>query len=150
MKKERKNLTHIDFNTRGWEVAMVRGSIFKVLSYGVDILNSNFTCSLSQSIQFDFSSVQFPFICFFFFFSVMFLFFHCKTMSEWKLLSHVWLFMTLWIIKSTVFQARILQWVAFPFSKGSSQPGDRTQVSHIAGRFFTSWTIRVFFTAKLK
>ena len=37
-----------------------------------------------------------------------------------------------------VFQARILQWVAFPFSKGYSQPGDRTQVSHIAGRFFTS------------
>ena len=36
-------------------------------------------------------------------------------------------------------QARILEWVAFPFSRGSSQPRDRTQVSHIAGRFFTSW-----------
>ena len=35
-------------------------------------------------------------------------------------------------------QARILQWVAFPFSKGSSQPRDQTQVSHIAGGFFTS------------
>ena len=35
-------------------------------------------------------------------------------------------------------QARILEWVAFPFSKGSSQPRDRTHVSHIAGRFFTS------------
>ena len=35
-------------------------------------------------------------------------------------------------------QARILKWVAFPFSRGSSQPRDRTQVSHIAGRFFTS------------
>ena len=33
--------------------------------------------------------------------------------------------------------ARILEWVAFPFSRGSSQPRDRTQVSHIAGRFFT-------------
>ena len=35
-------------------------------------------------------------------------------------------------------QARILEWVAFPFSRGSSQPRDRTQVSCIAGRFFTS------------
>ena len=38
-----------------------------------------------------------------------------------------------------ILQARILEWVVFPFSRGSSQPRDRTQVSHIAGRFFTSW-----------
>ena len=38
-----------------------------------------------------------------------------------------------------ILQARILEWVAFPFSRGSSQPRDRTQVSHIVGRFFTSW-----------
>ena len=38
-----------------------------------------------------------------------------------------------------ILQARILEWVAFPFSGGSSQPRDRTQVSHITGRFFTSW-----------
>ena len=31
-----------------------------------------------------------------------------------------------------ILQARILEWVAFPFSRGSSQPEDRTQVSHIA------------------
>ena len=37
-----------------------------------------------------------------------------------------------------ILQARILEWVAFPFSRGSSQPRDRTQVSHIAGRFLTS------------
>ena len=37
-----------------------------------------------------------------------------------------------------ILQARILDWVAFPFSRGSSQPRDRTQVSCIAGRFFTS------------
>ena len=37
-----------------------------------------------------------------------------------------------------IFQARILEWVAIPFSRGSSQPRDRTQVSHIAGGFFTS------------
>ena len=36
-------------------------------------------------------------------------------------------------------QARILEWVAFPFSRGSSQPRDWTQVSHVAGGFFTSW-----------
>ena len=38
-----------------------------------------------------------------------------------------------------ILQARILGWVAFPFSTGSSQPRDLTQVSCIAGRFFTSW-----------
>ena len=37
-----------------------------------------------------------------------------------------------------ILQARILEWVAFPFSRGSSQPRDQTQVSCIAGRFFTS------------
>ena len=31
-----------------------------------------------------------------------------------------------------ILQARILEWVAFPFSRGSSQPRDRTQVSHIS------------------
>ena len=41
-----------------------------------------------------------------------------------------------------IFQARILEWVAIPFSSGSSQPRDRTQVSHIAGRFLTSWATR--------
>ena len=37
-----------------------------------------------------------------------------------------------------ILQARILEWVALPFSRGSSQPRDRTQVSYIAGGFFTS------------
>ena len=41
-----------------------------------------------------------------------------------------------------ILQARILQWVAFPFSRGSSQPRDWTQVSYTAGRFFTSWATR--------
>ena len=36
-----------------------------------------------------------------------------------------------------ILQARILEWVAFTFSRGSSQPWDRTQVSRIAGGFFT-------------
>ena len=38
-----------------------------------------------------------------------------------------------------ILQARILECVAFLFSRGSSQPGDQTQVSRIAGGFFTSW-----------
>ena len=37
-----------------------------------------------------------------------------------------------------ILQARVLDWVAVPFSIGSSQPRDRTQVSRIAGGFFTS------------
>ena len=37
-----------------------------------------------------------------------------------------------------VFQVRILEWVTFPFSRGSAQPRDQTQVSCIAGGFFTS------------
>ena len=38
--------------------------------------------------------------------------------------------------------ARILEWVAFLFLRGSSQPRDRFQVSGIAGRFFSSWATR--------
>ena len=41
-----------------------------------------------------------------------------------------------------ILQARILEWVAFPFSRGSSQPRDQTQVSCTAGGFFTSWATR--------
>ena len=38
--------------------------------------------------------------------------------------------------------SRILEWIAYPFFRGSPQPRDRTQVSHIAGRFFIDWTTR--------
>ena len=41
-----------------------------------------------------------------------------------------------------ILQARILEWVAFPFSRVLSQPKDQTQVSCFAGRFFTSWATR--------
>ena len=40
---------------------------------------------------------------------------------------------------SGILQARILQWVAIPFSRVSSQPRDQTQVSHTAGRFLAIW-----------
>ena len=42
-----------------------------------------------------------------------------------------------------ILQARILKWVAIPFSRGSSWPRDWVQVSCITGRFFTNWAIRV-------
>ena len=41
-----------------------------------------------------------------------------------------------------ILQARTLEWVAIPFSRGSSQPRDQTWVSWIAGKFFTIWAIR--------
>ena len=41
-----------------------------------------------------------------------------------------------------ILQARILEWVAIPFSKGSSQLRDWTQISCTAGGFFTSWATR--------
>ena len=41
-----------------------------------------------------------------------------------------------------ILQARILEWVAIPPSRESSQPWDRTQVSYIAGGFFTAWATR--------
>ena len=50
------------------------------------------------------------------------------------------LFATPWTVAYQVhgiFQARILEWVAIPFCRGSSQPRDRTQVSRIVGRCFT-------------
>ena len=42
-----------------------------------------------------------------------------------------------WLYIHGILQARILEWVTLPFSGGSSQPRDQTQVSHIAGRFFS-------------
>ena len=43
------------------------------------------------------------------------------------------------LVRPWNFQARVLEWVAISFSRGSSWPRDRTQVSHIAGRHFTLW-----------
>ena len=59
---------------------------------------------------------------------------------KWKLPSRVQLFVT--SLVHGFIQARILEWVAFPSSRGSSQPRNQTQVSHIAGGFFNSWATR--------
>ena len=65
-------------------------------------------------------------------------------MSEWVKVTQSCL--TLWdpmdYTVHGILQARILEWVAFTFSRGSSQCRDQTQVSHIAGGFFTSWATR--------
>ena len=68
--------------------------------------------------------------------------------SEVKLLSRVQLFATPWTVAYQVppsmgfFQARVLEWIAISFSRGSSWPRNRTQVSCIAGRCFTIWATR--------
>ena len=49
-----------------------------------------------------------------------------------------------WILYQLSHQgsSRILKWVAYPFSSGSAWPRNRTRVSCIAGRYFTSWATR--------
>ena len=64
--------------------------------------------------------------------------FHMKV----KFCSVMSYFVNPWDVVHGILQARILEWVACPFSRGLSQPRDRTKVSHTAGRFFTSWATR--------
>ena len=61
---------------------------------------------------------------------------------KWKSLSHIQLCDPMDYTVHGILQAWILEWVAFPFSRGSSQPSNWTGVSHIAGRFFTNWATR--------
>ena len=42
------------------------------------------------------------------------------------------------LLSRGILQARVLEWVVISFSRGSSQPRDRTQVSCISGKFFTN------------
>ena len=63
-------------------------------------------------------------------------------------LGRVWLFMTPYTatyqapLSLGILQARILEWVAMPSYRSSSQPRDQTQVSRIVGGFFTDWATR--------
>ena len=52
--------------------------------------------------------------------------------------------------KAGLYQNNTQEWVAFSFSRGSSQPRDWTQVSCVAARFFTSWTTREALEIKCK
>ena len=65
-----------------------------------------------------------------------------KRTWKWKSLSRVWLCDPMDCTAHGILQARILEWVAVPFSRGSSQPRDWTQVSHTAGGLLTSWATR--------
>ena len=53
-----------------------------------------------------------------------------------------------------ILQAKMLEWIAIPFSRESSQPRDQTSVSLIVGKFFTAWATRespiqdVYFASK--
>ena len=60
----------------------------------------------------------------------------------WKSLSHVQPHNPMDYTIHGILQARILEWVAFLFSRRSSQARDRTQVFRITGIFFTSWATR--------
>ena len=59
-----------------------------------------------------------------------------------------WVFVTPWTVAHQaplpigILQARMLEWVAMPSSKKPSQPRDQTQISCVAGRFFTIWATR--------
>ena len=73
----------------------------------------------------------------------------CLVLSEkWKSLRCVQLCVTPWTVTYQaplfmgILQARILQWVGIPFSRWFSQSRDWTQVSCIAGGFFTIWATR--------
>ena len=61
---------------------------------------------------------------------------------KWKLLICVRLCDPMDYTVHGILQARTLELVAFPSSRGSSQPRDQTQVSHTADRFFTSSATR--------
>ena len=64
---------------------------------------------------------------------------------QFSSVARVHLFATPWTVAHQaplsvrILQARILEWIAMPSSRGSSQPRDWTEVSRIAGRFFTAW-----------
>ena len=71
------------------------------------------------------------------------------TISEWKLVTHLYptvcnpLDCSLPVSSvHEILQARILKWVAIPFSRGSSRPRNRNRVSCIVGKFFTNWATR--------
>ena len=49
-----------------------------------------------------------------------------------------------------IFQARVLEWIAISFSRGSSPPRNRTRVSHIADRRFTVWAYWIFIVESLE
>ena len=80
----------------------------------------------------------------------------CKKKLVVCLVAQSCLFVTPWsvvyqaLLSMETLQARILEWVAMPSSRGSSQPRDRTQVFRIAGGFFTIWATTTWSHAKVE
>ena len=67
----------------------------------------------------------------------------CSGLKQAAYLELSYIFDSICVVRSHglvhgILHVRILEWVAFPFSRGSSQPRNRTQLSHIAGRFITN------------
>ena len=94
--------------------------------------------------------MSYIFVRFFFFFDdfISKLKIICNMLCYAWSLRRVRLFATPWTgghqapLTMGILQERILEWVTMPSSRASSQPRDWTQVSHIAGGFFTSWATR--------
>ena len=66
----------------------------------------------------------------------------CITSANLKVKFRIWRRWHLRLSVHGILQARILEWAAIPFSRGSSWPRDQTRVSCTAGRFFTIWATR--------
>ena len=63
-----------------------------------------------------------------------------KESWTWKSLGRVWFFTIPWTIQSHgILQTITLEWVAIPFSRGSYQPGNQTQIPNITGGLFNIW-----------
>ena len=84
---------------------------------------------------------------------VWFLVFTVVVRATWDAATKCWSLSCVWLFAIMdcsplgsfvhgILQARILEWVAIPFSRGSSRPRDRILFSCIAGRLFTVWTTR--------
>ena len=79
----------------------------------------------------------FYFLCFFLFFAVFLTLYHVMSSSCLVMSNSLWP-----MVCHGILQARILDWIASAFSRGSSQSRNQTWVSHIACRFFSTWANR--------
>ena len=133
-----------------WSSTMTTTIVLPLLNYSKSLCRSlqvvNFQrCELAPVCQlFDYTSVLFQVLfckikkCFLYFLCVFVFKYYLCEKWKWKSLSYVRLFATPWTVAHGILQGRILEWVAFAFSRGSYQPRDRTHVSLTAGGSFTS------------
>ena len=109
------------FTSLPWKKMLLQSCFYFLSSFLLPFFHSSFTCShIHRYIDIHINFKQ--------------------TSESWSVVSD-----SLWphgLYSPWILQIRILEWVAFPFSRGSSQPRNGTQISHIAGGFFTSWARR--------